>query len=47
MEKYKNEALTAQERAEDIVSKLNVTEAASQLKYDAPSVENLVVLMEL
>lgn len=41
MEKYKNEALTAQERAEDIVSKLNVTEAASQLKYDAPSVENL------
>lgn len=41
MEKYKNEALTAQERAEDIVQRLSVTEAASQLKYDAPSVESL------
>ena len=41
MEKYKNEALTAQERAEDIVERLSVTEAASQLKYDAPSVESL------
>lgn len=39
MEKYKNEALTAQERAEDLVSRLTVMEAASQLKYDAPSVE--------
>lgn len=41
VEKYKNEALTAQERAEDIVSRLTVTEAASQLKYDASSVESL------
>ncbi len=41
MEKYKNEALTAQERAGDIVERLSVTEAASQLKYDAPSVESL------
>ncbi len=41
MEKYKNEALTAQERAEDIVERLSVTEAASQLKYDASSVESL------
>ncbi len=41
VEKYKNEALTAQERAEDIVNRLTVTEAASQLKYDAPSVESL------
>lgn len=41
MEKYKNEFLTPQERAEDIVSRLNTTEAASQLKYDAPSVKSL------
>ncbi len=41
MEKYKNESLTPQERAEDIVSRLSVTEAASQLKYDAPSVKSL------
>lgn len=41
MEKYKNEALTAQERAEAIVEKLTTEEAASQLKYDAPAVESM------
>lgn len=41
MEKYKNEELTPQERAEAIVERLTVEEAASQLKYDAPSVEAL------
>lgn len=41
MEKYKNEELTPQERAEAIVGELTVEEAASQLKYDAPSIEAL------
>lgn len=41
VEKYKNEELTPQERAEAIVERLTVEEAASQLKYDAPSVEAL------
>lgn len=41
MEKYKNEQLTAQERAQAVVDKMTVDEAASQLKYDAPSVEAL------
>lgn len=41
MEKYKNEQLTAHERAQALVEKMTVDEAASQLKYDAPSVESL------
>lgn len=41
MEKYKDEALTAQERAEALVEMLSVEEAASQLKYDAPSIPDL------
>ncbi len=41
MEKYKNPALSAQERAEDLVSRMTLEEKASQLRYDAPAVERL------
>ena len=43
MEKYKNPALSAQERAEDLVSRMTIEEKASQLRYDAPAIERLGV----
>ena len=41
MEKYKDPTLSAQERAEDIVSKMTVEEKAAQLRYDAFAIERL------
>ncbi len=41
MEKYKDLSLSAQERAEDLVSRMTLEEKASQLRYDAPAVERL------
>ena len=41
MEKYKDTSLLAQERAEDLVSKMTIEERASQLRYDAPAIERL------
>ena len=41
MEKYKDEALSALERAVDLTDRLSVEEQAEQLKYDAPGVERL------
>ncbi len=41
MEKYKDPNLSAQERAEDIVSKMTVDEKAAQLRYDALAIERL------
>lgn len=41
MEKFKDESLTALERAEAITAELTTEEAASQLKYDAPAVKRL------
>ncbi|MBR4021095.1 MAG: glycoside hydrolase family 3 C-terminal domain-containing protein [Ruminococcus sp.] len=43
MEKYKNEQLSAQERAEDLVDRLTLEEQAQQLKYDAPKIDGLGV----
>ena len=41
MEKCQNPNLSAQERAEALVSQMTVEEKASQLKYDAPAIERL------
>ena len=41
MEKYKNEALSAKERAEALVDEMTVEEQAGQLRYDAPQVKRL------
>lgn len=41
MEKYKNEALDPQERAEDLVSKMTLEEQVGQLGYKAIAVEHL------
>ncbi len=41
MEKFRDEKLTAQERAEDLVDRLTTEEQAAQLIYDAPAVERL------
>ena len=41
MKKYQNAELSAQERAEDIVSEMTIEERAAQLKYDAPQIERL------
>lgn len=41
MEKYKDENLSIQERAEDLVSKMTVEEKIHQLRYDAYAVERL------
>ena len=41
MEKYKNEALSAEERAEALVDEMTVEEQAGQLRYDAPQVKRL------
>lgn len=41
LEKYKNESLSALERAEDITDRLSTEQQAEQLKYDAPAVEEL------
>ncbi len=41
MEKYQNEALSIQERAEALTDAMTVEEQASQLRYDAPAVERL------
>ena len=43
MEKYRDKTLSAQERAEDLVSRMTVEEKASQLRYDAPAIERLGV----
>ncbi len=43
MEKYRNSKLSAQERAEDLVSKMTVEERVSQLGHDAAAVERLGV----
>lgn len=43
MEKYKDPDFSAQERAEDLVSRMTTEEKAPQLKYDAPGVERLGV----
>ncbi len=43
MEKYKNVNLSAQERAEDLVSKMTVEEKVSQLSYNAAAIERLGV----
>ena len=41
MEKFRDEKLTALERAEDLVDRLTTEEQAAQLIYDAPAVERL------
>ncbi len=41
MKNYKDETLSALERAESLVEEMTVEEQAGQLKYDAPSVERL------
>ncbi|MDR1002349.1 MAG: glycoside hydrolase family 3 C-terminal domain-containing protein [Oscillospiraceae bacterium] len=41
MKPYENPALSAQERAESIVSEMTLEEKASQLKYDAPPIQRL------
>ncbi len=41
MDKYLDTTLSAQERAEDLVSRMTVEEKASQLRYDAPAVARL------
>ena len=41
MEKYLDTSLSAQERAEALVSLMTVEEQASQLRYDAPAIERL------
>ncbi|SDB16684.1 beta-glucosidase [Ruminococcaceae bacterium FB2012] len=41
MEKYKDKSLSAEKRAEALVSLMTVEEMASQLRYDAPAVERL------
>jgi beta-glucosidase len=43
MEKYKNVNLSAQERAEDLVSKMTLEEKVSQLSYNAGAIERLGV----
>ncbi|MBE6753324.1 MAG: glycoside hydrolase family 3 protein [Ruminococcaceae bacterium] len=43
MEKYLDKSLSAQERAEDLVSRMTLEEKASQLRYDAPAIERLGV----
>ena len=41
MEKYQNKALSVEERAEDLVSRMTLEEKASQLRFDAPESEHL------
>jgi beta-glucosidase len=41
MEKYRDESLSVEERAEDLVSKMSVEEKINQLRYDAYGVERL------
>ncbi len=41
MKKYLDTSLSAEERAEALVSEMTVEEMASQLRYDAPSIERL------
>lgn len=41
MEKYKDKSLSPLERAEDLADRLDTSEQAAQLKYDAPSIERL------
>ncbi len=41
MKKYLDESLSAQERAEALVSELSTEEQAAQLRYDAPAIERL------
>ncbi len=41
MEKFKDPGLSAQQRAEDVVSRLTAEEKAPQLKYDAPPIKRL------
>ncbi len=41
MEKYQDSNLSAQERAEDIVSRMTVDEKAAQLRYDALAIDRL------
>lgn len=43
MKKYLDVSLSAQERAEALVSEMTIEEAASQLRYDAPAVERLSI----
>ena len=43
MEKYKNVNLSAQERAEDLVSRMTLEEKVSQLSYNAAAIERLGV----
>ncbi len=43
MEKYKNVNLNAQERAEDLVSRMTLEEKVSQLSYNAAAIERLGV----
>ena len=41
MEKYQNPALSFDERAKDLVSRMTVEEKASQLRFDAPAIPRL------
>ena len=41
MEKFRDPAYSAEERAEDLVSRLTVEEQAAQLIYDAPAIDRL------
>ncbi len=41
MKKYLDKSLSAQERAEALVSEMTVSEMAGQLRYDAPAIERL------
>ena len=41
MEKYRDPRLSAQQRAEDIVSRMTTEEKASQLRHNAPAIERL------
>lgn len=41
IKRYRDESLTAQERAEALVDEMTVEEQASQLKYDAPAIKRL------
>ncbi len=41
MDKYRDPSFSAQERAEDLVSRLTTEEAAAQLIYDAPAIDRL------
>jgi len=41
MEKYRDPGLSAQQRAEDIVSRMTTEEKASQLRHNAPAIERL------